>query len=92
MQDPDFVNIYHKRWSIAKHLLSPIFKDDSDKFLTGENLDSLSTVSEKERDRVKRIIDRNLPFLAQKANEEIDLRNKKRKSQEKLSKLLDLED
>lgn len=84
--------MYHKRWSIAKHLLSPIFKDDSDKFLTGLNLDSLSTLSERERNKVQNIIDRNMPMLVKLAKHDLKDRRCKRKSTEHLQALLEKDD
>ena len=74
LQDPDFVEIYYKKWKMPRHLISPIFKDKSDQFSNPdamENLNSLSTLNTKEKDRVTKIVNKNIPSLALWASKEL---------------------
>jgi len=60
MYDTSFVEKYHKKFKVSKHQISPIFKDDKNKYQNPKGLDSMSTLSEKEKYKVNKIVQRNL--------------------------------
>jgi hypothetical protein len=73
-QDRVFVDMIHKKYRVPKHMISPIFSDTKSKFADPKSLTSLSTLSDKERDKVKSIVNRNLAGLAKLAKIEVKRR------------------
>ena len=76
LQNARFVENYHKKWAISKHLISPLFKNSSHAFTdqSGE-LDSLSTLHYKDKEKVNKIISKHLPMLAKHAERRLASRN-----------------